>query len=89
MSQPSNPDLEWANLTRMLDEATREQRRIRALAARAVASRRVSADLIERLARADGYAAELADRQLDLLRQIQKRNGERKGPGDAPAPEEE
>lgn len=76
MSLPSNPDLEWANLARMLDEATREQRSLRALAARAVTSRRVSADLLERLARADGYAAELAERQLDLLRQIHKGNGE-------------
>ncbi len=89
MSQPSNPDLEWANLTRMLDEATREQRRIRALAARAVTSRRVSADLIERLGRADGYAAELADRQLDLLRRIHKGNGEPDGPDEALDPEEE
>ncbi len=79
MSQPSNPDLEWANLSRMLDEATREQRQIRVLAARAVAGRRVSAALIERLARADGYAAELADRQLDLLRQIHQGNGEPEG----------
>lgn len=76
MSQPSNPDLEWTNLTRMLDEAMREQRQIRALAARAVTSGRVSAGLIERLSRADGYAAELADRQLELLRRIHQGNGE-------------
>lgn len=76
MSLPSNPDLEWANLSRMLDEAMREQRALRALAARAVTSRRVSAELLERLGRADGYAAELADRQLELLRQINKGNGQ-------------
>ncbi len=83
MSLPSNPDLEWANLSRMLDEAGRQQRQLRALAARAVAARRVSADLIERLTRADGYAAELADRQLELLRRINEGHGKAGTPGQA------
>lgn len=89
MSRPSDPDLEWANLTRMLDEAMREQRQLRALATRAVSSRRVPADLIERLARADGYAAELADRQVELLRQIRQGNGEPEVDDATPGPDED
>lgn len=89
MNLPSNPDLEWANLSRMLDEAARQQRQLRALAARAVAARRVSADLIERLTRADGYAAELADRQLDLLRRINQGKGKTGKPGQERESDEE
>ncbi len=81
MTPPPDPGLEWTNLARMLDEASREQRRLRALAARAVAGRRVPAALIESLARAEGYAAELADRQIELLRRVHQGNGE-------PAPDE-
>ncbi len=84
MTKPPDPGLEWTNLVRLLDEATREQRRLRATAARAVAGGRVAAALIESLARADAYAAELADRQVELLRRIHQGNGEPE-PDETPA----